>query len=109
MYRSPQLVNVARWRGLRFLTIPGAPGKRAIQIMRETYAPGADTGSEPYSHEGEEGGFCISGTVEITVDGRKEILRAGDAYYYPSKLPHRWRNIGRGPAVVVSACSPPTF
>jgi hypothetical protein len=32
--------------------------------------------------------------------------RPGDAYEYASTLPHRWRNIGKTPTVVVSACTP---
>jgi len=109
VYRAAQLVRIGSGRGLKFLGLPGPASARAIQFMRETYAPGASTGAEPYSHEGEEGGFCISGSVEVTVDGHREILGPGDAYYYPSKLPHIWRNIGRVPAVVISGCTPPTF
>ena len=109
VFRGSRLVNVASGRGLRFLGLPGPGAARAIQFLRETYAPGADTGAEPYAHEGEEGGFCVSGSVEITVAGRRELLGPGDAYYYASKLPHRWRNVGRTPAMVISACTPPTF
>jgi transcriptional regulator with XRE-family HTH domain len=110
VYRSAELVRVGSGRGgIRFLGLPRASSGRAIQFLRETYAPGADTGAESYAHEGEEGGFCISGSVEITVAGRREVLGPGDAYYYSSKLPHRWRNVGRVPAVVISGCTPPSF
>ena len=109
VFRSAELVSVGTGRGLRFLGLPGPGAARAIQFLRESYAPGADTGAEPYSHEGEEGGFCVSGSVEVTVAGRRELLGPGDAYYYASKLPHRWRNVGRVPAVVISGCTPPTF
>jgi len=109
VFRSPSLINVAPGGGLRYLSIPGATKGRALQVLHETYAPGAGTGKEHYHHAGEEAGFCLSGSVEITVDGRREVLGPGDAYYYSSMLPHRWRNIGRIPAVVVSACTPPTF
>ncbi len=109
IFRGQQLTRVASGKGINFLGLPGQSAGRAIQFLRETYAPGADTGAEPYSHEGEEGGFCISGSVEITVAGRRELLGPGDAYYYPAKLPHRWRNVGSAPAVVISGCTPPTF
>jgi len=109
VFRSAELVSVGSGRGLRFLGLPGPASARAIQFLRETYAPGADTGAEPYSHEGEEGGFCVSGSVEVTLAGRREVLGPGDAYYYASKLPHRWRNVGRAPAVVISGCTPPSF
>jgi transcriptional regulator with XRE-family HTH domain len=107
--RRRHLVNVATGGGLRYLALPGPHANRAIQIMHEVYAPGADTGPEPYSHAGEEAGFCVSGSIEVTVDGRAEVLRPGDAFYFPSTLPHRWRNVGAATARMISACTPPTF
>lgn len=109
IYRKSELVNVASGNGLRFLALPGPAGERQLQVLHETYAPGADTGAEPYAHAGEESGVCLAGTLEITVDGRTELLGPGDAYWYASTLPHRWRNVGKTPAQVVSACTPPTF
>ncbi len=108
-YRSSKLVNVASGRGLKFLTLPGPTSGRALQLLHEYYAPGAETGPEPYSHAGEEAGFCLAGSIEITVGGRREVLGPGDAYYYSSSEPHRWHNIGRVPTEVVSACTPPSF
>ena len=107
--RRNRLVNVASGEGLRYLTLPGSNKDRALQIMHESYAPGADTGSDPYSHAGEEAGICIAGAIEITVAGRTETLRPGDAYYFPSTVPHRWRNTGRTSARLISACTPPSF
>jgi mannose-6-phosphate isomerase-like protein (cupin superfamily) len=104
-----RLVNVASGRGLQYLSLPRSRDGRAIQIMHEIYAPGADTGPELYSHMGEEAGFCVSGTIEVTVDGRAEMLKPGDAFYFSSNLPHRWRNVGGSSARMISACTPPTF
>ena len=108
VFRASELVSVVSQKGLRFLGLPGQGSSRVIQLLYETYAPKyGDSGEAPYSHDGEEGGFCIAGTLEITVGDRREVLGPGDAYYYSSKLPHRWRNIGKVPALVVSACTPP--
>jgi transcriptional regulator with XRE-family HTH domain len=107
--RSRHLVNLATSPGLRYLALPGPNEGRAIQILHEIYARGADTGPEPYSHAGEEAGFCIAGSIEVTVDGRSEVLQPGDAFYFPSELPHRWRNAGGASARMISACTPPTF
>lgn len=82
---------------------------RAIQMMHERYAPGADTGDEMLSHAGEECGIVISGVLELTVGGEARRLVAGDAYYFDSRLPHRFRNPGTIDCVIVSACSPPSF
>ena len=83
--------------------------KRSMSILHERYAPGADTGEEMLTHAGEEGGVIVKGRIELTVGGEARILGAGDAYYFKSSLPHRFRNCGREECEIVSASSPPTF
>lgn len=80
---------------------------RLIQILYEEYQPGSDTGVVPLKHEGEECGFIVEGRVEITVGERLRILGPGEGYYFPSHIPHRFRNVGETQAIVVSACTPP--
>lgn len=80
-----------------------------LQMLHETYAPGADTGQSRLTHEGEEAGVVISGRLEVTVGDQVRILRPGDAYRFNSRIPHRFRNLGREPCVLVSACTPPSF
>ncbi len=80
-----------------------------LQVLHEIYAPGADTGPSMLSHEGEEAGVIVRGEVEVTVGGNREILGPGDAYYFHSKLPHRFRNRGKVECELISVCTPPTF
>lgn len=87
----------------------GSSFERTLLMLYETYEPGADTGPELYSHEGEEGGFVIEGELLLQVGDTTETLRAGDAYQFDSTKPHRFRNVGETRCVVVSACTPPTF
>jgi mannose-6-phosphate isomerase-like protein (cupin superfamily) len=61
------------------------------------------------SHKGEEGGVVVSGTVELTVGGQSRILGPGDAYYFLSSVPHRFRNPGPEACEIISASTPPTF
>lgn len=82
---------------------------RQLQILKERYEPGADTGRVPLTHDGEEGGIVIRGRLEVTVDDERRILGPGDAYYFESRRPHRFRCVGPEPCEVVSACTPPTF
>jgi transcriptional regulator with XRE-family HTH domain len=82
---------------------------RAMSILHERYNPGADTGEEMLSHAGEEGGVIVRGSIELTVGGQKRVLSPGDAYYFESRLPHRFRNIGDEACEIISANSPPTF
>ena len=71
--------------------------------------PGSDTGRVPLTHDGEEGGIVVSGRLEVTVDDERRILDPGDAYYFESRRPHRFRCVGAKPCEVISACTPPTF
>lgn len=82
---------------------------RAIQILHERYAPGADTGSAMLQHDSEEGGVILRGQLEVTVADQRRVLSAGDAYYFDSRTPHRFRNLGDEECEVVSACTPPSF
>ncbi|HTD31153.1 MAG TPA: cupin domain-containing protein [Steroidobacteraceae bacterium] len=84
------------------------PG-RQLTLLHERYAAGAATGEEMLSHAGEEGGVIIKGRIELTVGGATRVLAAGEAYYFASQLPHRFRNVGRETCEIISACTPPTF
>ena len=49
----------------------------------------------------------ISGALEVTVGEEVRVLKAGDAYLFDSRVPHRFRNLSETPCEVVSACTPP--
>ena len=87
----------------------GNAAAHALQILHERYPPGADTGPAMYTHEAEEGGIVVAGTIEITVGDQIRVLTTGDGYLFDSRLPHRFRNIGTEDCVIVSASTPPSF
>jgi mannose-6-phosphate isomerase-like protein (cupin superfamily) len=78
-----------------------------LQILHEVYEPGADTGETMLEHDASEGGVVISGELEVTVGRDVRVLKAGDAFLFSSRTPHRFRNLSDRPAIVVSACTPP--
>ena len=82
---------------------------RQMCVLREVMPPGSDTGDTSLSHDGEEGGVIIQGQVEITVGDRVKVLGPGEAYYFESRTPHRFRNVGNDDAIIVSANTPATF
>jgi transcriptional regulator with XRE-family HTH domain len=82
---------------------------RALQLMYDTYKPGADSGEAMLTHDGEEGGFIVRGYLEVTVGGETRVLGPGDAYRFDSRLPHRYRNISTEDCIIISAATPPTF
>ncbi|MCK8782521.1 cupin domain-containing protein [Rhizobium sp. NTR19] len=78
-----------------------------LQILHEVYEPSADTGETFLQHTSSEGGYVVEGELEITIGNDVRILKAGEAYLFDSRLPHRFRNISGERAIVISACSPP--
>ena len=89
--------------------VGGRLAQRSMSILHERYAANADTGEEMLTHAGEEGGVVVKCKVELTVGGESRVLGAGDAYYFKSSVPHRFRNVGREECEIVSASSPPSF
>lgn len=95
--------------GLSLRLVAAQNKSRRLQVAHEHYELGADTGEPLLVHEGEEAGVVIRGRLEVTVGNQRSVLEAGDAYYFPSSIPHRFRNVGDEACEVVSAATPPTF
>lgn len=102
------LVELADGESLSYRQVGKSLAGKAIMMLRERYAPGADTG-EPYAHQAEECGIVISGKLMIVVGNRERCLSPGEAYYFDSRVPHRMYNPFDEVCEVVSAVSPPTF
>ena len=95
--------------GISFRQIGRDLAGRALQILHERYEPGADTGETMLRHASEEGAVVIRGQLEVTVGDQRRVLGPGEAYYFDSRLPHRFRNLGEEVCELVSACTPPSF
>jgi transcriptional regulator with XRE-family HTH domain len=108
-FAAGELTEIAGRGGLSYRQVGRDLTGRALQILHERYAPGADTGETLLRHDAEEGAVVIRGRLEVTVGDQRRVLEAGDAYYFDSRLPHRFRNIGEEECEVVSACTPPSF
>jgi transcriptional regulator with XRE-family HTH domain len=89
--------------------VAGQNRSRKLQVFHERFAPGSDTGKQMLQHEGEEAGVVIRGRIELTVGRQKKELGPGEAYYFSSALPHRFRNLGNEECEMVSAATPPSF
>lgn len=111
VFRAGELVELANdhageGHGISLKQV-GDAAKWGLQILYETYPPGADTGRSMLQHTSSEGGVVISGRFELTVGEDKYILGPGDSYLFDSQQPHRFRNPFDEPCVIVSACTPP--
>jgi transcriptional regulator with XRE-family HTH domain len=108
VFRGGELPDVGTGE-IEYRLVAASRRDRKMSILSETYAPDTDTGEDLLTHSGEEGGVVIEGELEVTVAGQTWVLGPGDAYYFDSRLPHRFRNIGKVAARIVSANTPPTI
>lgn len=106
--RGADLVEIGAG-GLSLRLVGPASEGRALRMLAERYAPGADTGQAMLQHRGEECGIVIRGQIEVTVGAETRVLGPGDAYYFASTTPHRFRNAGAEPCELVSAASLANF
>lgn len=107
-YEATELIEIGKG-GISYRQVGESLFGRALQILRERYEPGTDTGRVLLVHDGEEGGIVLAGRLEVTVEDQRRILGPGDAYYFDSRRPHRFRCVGPVACEVVSACTPPSF
>ncbi len=75
-----------------YLLSPSVDGQLAMSMM--TFAPGGHSGDNPLSHEGEEVGYILSGTLTLEVDGHTMVLEEGDSFGFTGDRPHRYVNNG---------------
>ncbi|WP_299842815.1 cupin domain-containing protein [uncultured Paracoccus sp.] len=107
-YRAEDLPEIGRSDGISYKIIGLNYPSRRLQVLKESYQPGADTGGG-LSHAAEEAGYVIAGRIELSVGEQTAILGPGDAYYFDSRQSHRFRNIGETEAEIVSAITPPSY
>ena len=105
-YGPDELLRLTEGK-VQFSVVAGERRDKVIQILHEIYEPGGDTGGEMLTHRGEEGGIVLEGEIELTVGDQSRILKQGEAYYFESTTPHRFRNAGKKRAIIFSACTPP--
>jgi transcriptional regulator with XRE-family HTH domain len=108
VFRAGELPNVGAG-SIQYRLVAAQRRERRMSILSEVYEADSDTGEDLLTHSGEEGGVVVEGELELTVAGKTWLLGPGDAYYFDSRLPHRFRNPGEVPARIISANSPPTI
>ncbi len=84
-------------------------GDGAIELLYVTIEPGGSSGDAPYTHIGEDAGLVLEGSMWLEVNGERCLLSAGDAFRFPSTLPHRFDNPGTARAVILWAVTPPFY
>jgi transcriptional regulator with XRE-family HTH domain len=100
-----------RWPGdtatENFLLTPDL--QRRLEVLLTTMEPGSSSGERPYSHDGEEFGFVLSGSFEVIIGADEYQLDEGDSISFSSLLPHQTRVVGDVSATVIWVVTPPSF
>ena len=62
-----------------------------------------------YSHEGEEFGYVIEGSILVCLDNQKFKCKKGESFYYESSKTHYLKNTSNSNAKIIWISSPPNF
>ncbi|HHU23850.1 MAG TPA: helix-turn-helix domain-containing protein [Acholeplasmataceae bacterium] len=60
-------------------------------------------------HEGQEFGFVLEGTIQISHGNKRFACRRGETFYYTTDKPHKLINPGKTDAKIIWVTSPPNF
>jgi quercetin dioxygenase-like cupin family protein len=97
VYQSSQVPYTGddKKKGRRFFMGPEHSGF-TLEMHETVLGPNTET-HPPHTHEHEEIIVLVEGTVEVSVDGRKETVETGSVIYYEANRPHSLRNAGTTP------------
>lgn len=83
--------------------------KKAIEMLLIEIEPFKCNTDELISHEGEECGVVIKGSLRVLSGEKVYDLNEGDSIYLDSTIPHRYINAGEDMSISVWAMVPPSF
>lgn len=72
-----------------------------MRMMIVEIPPGASTGEIPHAHEGEEIHLVLQGKIYAEQGEDRAIFEEGDSFSWNACTPHRVRNDGEQPALVL--------
>lgn len=99
----------AYWTGfLNVIKLSGEDTGGAFSVVEEHLAPG--DGAPPHIHHNEDQtDYVARGEVEFMVGGRTVRATAGAIVHGPKGVPHAFKNVGDGKAVIYSWFHPAGF
>lgn len=82
-------------------TVATEKSRRQLDMTRQVYPAGSDTGAEPLRHKSELSALVVAGQIELTAGIQIHELNEGDAFYLAALQPYRIRNRKDITAVIV--------
>ena len=83
----------------QLLSPAGSDGR--LNLFLTFLEPGASTGDELYTHDGEEAGLVLEGEMVLTVDAATMTLKTGDSFRFARRRRHRFGNPSASTKAVV--------
>jgi transcriptional regulator with XRE-family HTH domain len=103
--RSTQRKEIFNHNGVtKHLVTPEATERYVGFVVK--VGPNGSSGDKQHTHAGEELAFILSGSLVLEIEGNAYRVNKGDAFAFPSTLPHRFYNETSTDAVVFWINSP---
>jgi transcriptional regulator with XRE-family HTH domain len=85
---------ISLWRSgiSKKVLTPASVGHKDLVAYMITIEPGGTTGDDAFTHDGEEAGVVMEGTLELQVRDQLYSLNEGDGFRFSSATPHRFFN-----------------
>jgi transcriptional regulator with XRE-family HTH domain len=100
--RADERKKLTFWRtGISKELLTPPDDEASLDIFFVMLEPGGTSGSQLYSHDGEEGGVVLEGSIAINVDGKEHRLQAGDSFRFASTRQHSFWNTSAGASRVL--------
>lgn len=61
------------------------------------------------THEGEEAGYILDGSMVVNLNGERHILHKGDSIYFSSTTPHMYESYDDEKCISIWAMTPPSW
>jgi transcriptional regulator with XRE-family HTH domain len=100
--------QVHKGKGLRLEPLIANVAGHLLECHINHIEPGARSDGD-LQHDGEEFGYVLEGSIELTVGGRRYLIETGDAFCFRSERPHSWRNRSNMPVKILWINTPPSF
>lgn len=100
-------IQLKRWNA-KIQSLVKSVAHKKMQPFYTVIKPGGGSHGM-YSHEGEEFGIVIKGEMELRLGDRVYKIREGESFYFSSRIPHDWVNVGKEEVHVIWVITPPTF
>ena len=99
LVRRNQGVSVERRSDYRYQNLAFTFIRKKAEPFLVTVEPDASARPAPANvHPGQEFDYCLSGKLEVLIDGHALVLEEGDSVYFDSSIPHGMRALDGRPA-----------